>query len=232
MSEYKVNEIFTSINGEGLRSGTLATFIRLTSCNLNCSYCDTRYACETDAAYTLMSEQEILDQVLKSGAKNITLTGGEPLLARDIDRLLLVLTDKKYGLSVEIETNGSIPISKYDDWDLNTNSRPLFTLDYKTPGSGMENFMLTENYDHLHPGDSVKFVCTDISDMERSLDIINKYHLNDEQIHPGVSCFFSPVSGSIDPAEMVGFMKEKKINNVRLQLQMHKIIWSPDRRGV
>ena len=104
MARYDVVETFTSINGEGTRAGELAVFIRMKGCNLNCAYCDTKWANESDAPYTSMTEQEILSYVRDSGVRNVTLTGGEPLLRQDMDVLIeLLLSDEERR--VEIETN-------------------------------------------------------------------------------------------------------------------------------
>lgn len=134
MNNYKVVEKFISINGEGSRAGQLATFIRFHYCNLNCSYCDTRYANDSNSNYELLSAQNILDYLKANKVVNVTLTGGEPLLQQNIDYLIDLLL--KNGFSVEIETNGSIDIKPFIK-----ETRPIFTLDYKVPSSTMENEM-------------------------------------------------------------------------------------------
>lgn len=219
--EYKVAEKFISINGEGTHSGQLAVFIRFCECNLNCTFCDTKWVNEKDAEYSLMDEQQICGYIMDSGIKNVTLTGGEPLLQQGIHELIQMLTAK--GLYVEIETNGSMSIKKYKD------IMPLasFTLDYKLPGSGMENYMDTDNFNYVSHNDTVKFVAGDINDLDRFREIINKFSLVDR-----CNVYLSPVFGSIEPETMVEYMKKYRINGVNLQLQLHKIIWSPDKRGV
>ncbi len=221
MAEYKVVEIFTSINGEGTRAGQLAVFVRFQGCNLNCSFCDTRWANDKDASYQVMTEEEIADAILETGIDNVTLTGGEPLMQRDIYVLL-----EKLGqtcLYIEVETNGSMPLAPYKGrkW------RPAMTMDYKLPGSGMEERMCLENFSYLEKRDTVKFVCGSREDLEKAQEIIDRYGLT-KMCH----VYFSPVFGQIEPEEMVEFMKEKKLNGVNLQLQLHKFIWSPDERGV
>ena len=222
MANFKVVEIFESINGEGRRVGQLAIFIRLQKCNLNCSYCDTRWANGDDAPYTLMSEDEIYDRILKSGIKNITLTGGEPLLHKDVE-ILLEKIGENPNLSLEIETNGSIELEKFSK----LKNPPLFTMDYKLPSSKMENKMCLDNFKYLTLKDTVKFVVRTIEDLKKAKEIIERYSLIGK-----CAVYFSPVFNSIDPIEIVKFMKENRLNGVNLQLQIHKFIWDPESKGV
>ena len=208
MANFKVVEIFESINGEGRRVGQLAIFIRLQKCNLNCSYCDTRWANGDDAPYTLMSEDEIYDRILKSGIKNITLTGGEPLLHKDVE-ILLEKIGENPNLSLEIETNGSIELEKFSK----LKNPPLFTMDYKLPSSKMENKMCLDNFKYLTLKDTVKFVVGTIEDLKKAKEIIERYSLIGK-----CAVYFSPVFNSIDPIEIVKFMKENRLNGVNLQL--------------
>ena len=127
------------------------------------------------------------------------------------------------GAEVEIETNGSVPLKNI----LSLAPRPAVTADYRLPSSGMEKHMLTENFSYLTLRDAVKFVVGDMHDLERAEEIINGYGLTDR-----CRVYFSPVFGKIEPEEIAEFMKERKLNGVRLQLQLHKIIWEPDKRGV
>ena len=217
----KVAERFISINGEGQRAGELAVFLRFAGCNLSCTYCDTAWANAPDCMFTEYSAQENYAFVRQSGIRNVTLTGGEPLLAEGIDELLELLLSDGY-LRVEIETNGSVLLD-----DFCGSRRPAFTVDYKLPGSGMEACMRTENFQYLRPQDTVKFVAGSREDLKRARAVIDEYSLCD------VCCvYLSPVYGRIEPAEMVSFMREYAMNDVRLQLQMHKAIWDPSQRGV
>ena len=218
---YPVVEKFVSINGEGQKAGELAVFIRFRGCNLNCSYCDTKWANSADAEAELMSAEEIAEYVTSTGVKNVTLTGGEPLLQPELHKLIELLISS--GHSVEIETNGSIAIEKLAAGKY----RPSFTLDYKLPDSGMEAAMLTENYAFLTEIDTVKFVSGSMSDLERAVHIIKEFDLINR-----CRVYISPVFGRIEPAEIVDFMAAEKLNGVRLQLQLHKFIWHPDKRGV
>lgn len=220
---YKVAEIFTSINGEGLRAGELAVFIRLCGCNLRCSYCDTMWANSENAPHSEMTADEIRTAVLETGVKNVTLTGGEPLAAPYAKELLEnLLQDDR--ISMEIETNGSVNIGEF----ASLQNRPIFTLDYKLPSSGMEDKMLlAENIPYIQKKDCMKFVAGSEKDLIRAAEIIEKYNLTDR-----CHVYLSPVFGKIDPAFMVEFMKERKLNHTRLQLQLHKFIWDPNERGV
>ena len=218
---FPVVEKFVSINGEGTRAGELAVFIRFRKCNLSCTYCDTKWANTADAPAEVLTSAEILDYVESTEVTNVTLTGGEPLLQSGIAELINMLICS--GHRVEIETNGSICIAELAA----LKQRPAFTLDYKLPGSGMECHMLTENYKYLTAEDTVKFVSGSLADLERAAEIISKYSLTEK-----CSVYISPVFGRIAPADIVDFMKQRRINDVRLQLQLHKFIWQPDKRGV
>ncbi|SFG20348.1 putative 7-carboxy-7-deazaguanine synthase QueE [Oribacterium sp. WCC10] len=216
----KVVEKFVSINGESTRAGELAVFIRFKGCNLSCSYCDTMWANEKNCPYTEMSPEEILNYVRETGVTNVTLTGGEPLLQDQVSELIELLLDN--GNRVEIETNGSIDLKPFI-----TEKRPVFTMDYKLPGSRCEKSMLIENFSLLEEQDTVKFVSGSIEDLDKARSIIETYDLC-RKCHT----YISPVFGSIEPSEIVDYMIQHNMNEVRLQIQMHKVIWDPDKRGV
>lgn len=222
MSVYKVVEIFESINGEGTKAGQLATFVRFKGCNLNCDYCDTKWANEADAPYREMTETEIFNRIKSAGIRNVTITGGEPLIQPDIKKLLELIAGDK-SLYCEIETNGSVNLEMFADIP----DRPSFTMDYKLGASGMEKAMCLENFKLLTKKDTVKFVSGSRKDLEKALEIIKRYNLTKK-----CSVYISPVFGKIEPCEIVNFMKEKKLNGVNLQIQMHKVIWNPEERGV
>lgn len=225
MKKYKVAEIFTSINGEGTRAGQLALFIRMQGCNLNCSFCDTKWANEADTPYTWMTTEEILNAASGSGIRNITLTGGEPLRQPGIRELISALTEEgKYR--VEIETNGSISLAGFENAGEARDS-VFLTMDYKLPGSNMEGKMNPENFRFLQPQDTVKFVVSDRMDLDRARNVIQENGLTGR-----CHVYLSPVFGRIHPEKIVEYMKEYRMNEVNLQLQMHKIIWDPYRRGV
>ena len=222
MAAFNVVERFVSINGEGQHAGELAVFIRLRGCNLSCSYCDTRWACSFDSAAEEMTEDDIYNYIKGTNIKRVTLTGGEPLISKDIDILLNKLGSDN-DIYTEIETNGSISIEPFTK----IKNRPAFTLDYKLSGSGMEDKMNLSNYEFLQKIDTVKFVCSDISEMDKVCELVDKYSLSSK-----CTVLISPVFGSIEPRDMVDYLILHQRNDIRLQLQLHKFIWDPDKRGV
>lgn len=218
---FKVVEIFESINGEGMRAGELAVFVRMKGCNLSCNYCDTMWANKPDCEFAEMTAEQIVDRVKKSGIKNVTLTGGEPLLQKDTDKLLEAFSSEK-DIRVEIETNGSIDLKPFLKFE-----NVSFTMDYKLPESDMEKYMNTDNFKILRKKDTLKFVASSVNDLKKAKEIIEKYELIGK-----VNIIFSPVFGKIELTDIVDFLKDNKLNDVRMQLQMHKFIWDPEERGV
>ena len=212
-----VNEIFSSIEGEGIRAGYPVTFIRLYGCNLHCSYCDTRYSCE-GGDYEFMSIDEILKVVADLGFHRVTLTGGEPLIHRDVNELILTLINA--GYEVNIETNGAVYIAPYT-----TFKKLIITLDYKSISSGENESMWLSNIPLLRKRDVLKFVVGSQEDLDDMRRIVVEYN-------PICSIYVSPVFGKIEPKEIVEYIKEHKLENCRVQLQMHKFIWPPQQRGV
>lgn len=221
--QYKVVEKFVSINGEGIKAGELSIFIRFAGCNLDCSYCDTKWANEENVEYELLEKEEILSYIKECGVKNVTLTGGEPLIQEGIGQLISFLMNDN-ELNIEIETNGSIDISEFKKI---INNRVSFTMDYKLPCSGMEEKMSMDNFNNLSKNDVIKFVIGTESELSLIKGLINKYDLTEK-----CNVYLSPVFGMMNPEEAVNFMKENKLNDIRLQIQLHKIIWAPEERGV
>lgn len=217
----KVVEWFESINGEGPRAGELALFVRFQGCNLRCSYCDTMWANADDCAYSDRSPAEIAAFVAASSITNVTLTGGEPLLQPEMPQLLTLLAAQE-NRRVEVETNGAVDLTPFCD-----SARPVFTMDVKLPSSGCTAAMHLHNLALLTSEDTVKFVCGDRTDLDAAAVIIRDYALT-KRCH----VYLSPVFGAIDPVDIVDYMRAHRLNDVRLQLQLHKFIWSPDKRGV
>lgn len=220
----QVVEKFVSINGEGKKAGQLAVFIRFKGCNLDCSYCDTKWANVYNAEFTEQSPQDIVDYIKSTKVNNVTLTGGEPTLQKDFHSLLELLS-KESNLSVEIETNGATDISKFCDIE----NRASFTMDYKSPSSNMENNMILSNFNYLDKSknDVVKFVVGSIEDLNKMVEIIEKYSLKDK-----CYIYVSAVFDKIELSTIVDFMKNNNLNDVSMQLQMHKFIWNALERGV
>ena len=235
---FRVVEQFISINGEGRRAGQLALFVRFAGCNLNCAYCDTKWANEAEVSYCEYTIDELYQMIKESKVKNITLTGGEPLIQPNMDSLLKRLREDA-SLRIEIETNGSVDIQPFlldtqsDDIQAHSVKSTVednvsFTLDYKTSVSRMEDRMHMDNYVNLRTQDTVKFVVGSIRDLEKAKSIIEDYHL----VEKGCGIYLSPCFGEIHPSEMVDFLVEHRLNDVNVQLQLHKFIWDPDKRGV
>ncbi len=210
----RVCEIFTSIQGESTYAGALCTFIRMTGCNLRCSYCDTTYAYEEGIE---LSEDEIINRVKTAGINLVEITGGEPLLQKDALQLSRRLLDA--GYKVLIETNGSQDISQIDH-------RAVIILDIKTPGSGMSDKNLLPNIDHLKPTDEIKFVITGRNDYVWAKAFIEKTSISGK-----CTILFSPSFGAIDPKYIAAWIIEDRLE-VRLNLQLHNYLYGPDRRGV
>lgn len=227
MENFRLAEHFVSINGEGRNAGALALFLRFTGCDLRCDWCDTMWANEKDAPYTPATASSLADIAKKAieeyGIRFVTLTGGEPLLQENIAELCGKLA--ALGLNTEIETNGSAPLKPFLEKCRKIGTRPVLTMDYKLPSSKMEKHMCTDNFKYLQDFDTLKFVCASRTDLFRAVEVINEFN-------PKCRIYFSPVFGRIEPAEMVEFMKENKLSDVRLQLQLHKFIWDPEKRGV
>jgi 7-carboxy-7-deazaguanine synthase len=210
----KVNEIYFSIQGESTYAGRPCIFVRLTYCNLRCTYCDTEYAFHEGTERTVDS---IIEEVKSFKCNLVEITGGEPLVQKESIELMKKLCDEQF--EVLLETGGSLPIKDVD-------KRVKIILDLKCPGSGMSDKNLFENLDVIKPTDEVKFVIMNREDYDWSKEIIKKYKLDKK-----CEILFSPVFGSIEPEQITNWILEDKLN-VRFQLQLHKYIWNPERRGV
>lgn len=210
-----VNEIYESIQGESSRAGLRCVFVRLTFCNLRCSYCDTAYAFYDGSKMTL---HEIVEKVLEYDCPLVEITGGEPLLQRPVLPLMEILCDS--GKTVLIETSGALDISGID-------ARVHRIMDLKTPGSGESEQNLMSNIDHLTEHDEVKFVIGSEQDYDWSKNIIWEFDLENRC----GAVLFSPVFGMIEPREIVAWILRDRLD-VRFQLQMHKFIWEPTQRSV
>lgn len=210
----QVCETFYSLLGESTWAGLPAFFIRLTGCNLRCRYCDTTYAYERGRE---MTAAELLQAAGSHPARRVLVTGGEPLLQAGALPLLAGLADA--GLTVLLETNGSLPIREVD-------ARVHRILDLKCPGSGMASHNLWENLEQLRARDEVKFVITDQPDFAWALEIIERHRLAGR-----VPLLISPVFGAVPPKAAAAWILESGLP-LRLNLQLHKYIWGPEVRGV
>jgi len=219
---FNVVEKFVSINGEGIHAGELAVFIRFHKCNLRCSYCDTVWANEEDAKFEVMTTDDILDYLADVNIDRVTLTGGEPLMQKGISELLIALSDSSY--KVEIETNGSIDLRPFRDLSLMGVS---FTMDYKLPSSLMESKMLISNFNILNYSDVVKFVAGTYEDLDKFKMIMDTNNLLEK-----TQVILSPSFTEVKPRDLVEYIIKHNMNGVKMQLQMHKYIWSPETQGV
>ena len=210
----QVCETFYSLLGESTYAGLPAFFIRLTGCNLRCGYCDTAYAYEGGKE---MATAELLEAAASHPAPRVLVTGGEPLLQAETLPLLTSLADA--GLTVLLETNGSLPIREVD-------ARVRRILDVKCPGSGMAQHNHWENLEQLHSRDEVKFVITDQVDFIWAGAIVKRHGLAGR-----VPLLISPVFGAIPPRDAAAWILESGLP-LRLNLQLHKYIWGPETRGV
>ena len=212
----KINEIFHSIQGESSHAGRPCVFVRLTGCNLRCSYCDTTYAYEEGA---WLSVAEIEKEVRRFDCRLVEITGGEPLLQEETAVLIRGLLDQ--GFTVLMETNGSRDIRLVDE-------RCIRIVDVKCPSSGEAQQNRLENLDHLTACDEIKFVIGDREDYAFAKGILSS--------RPGARLprnppLFSPVSSRLSPEKLAEWILEDHLA-VRFQLQLHKVIWGEDRRGV
>ena len=218
--EYKfpVVEIFDSIEGEGKRAGTFATFIRFAGCPLNCRWCDTRYALNTKDASEHLIQDEIMGRIRHYPWRRVTLTGGEPMV-----HLLLPLVQElaKEGYEINIETSGALPL--FERRPRNT----FYSMDWKCPGSHARS--LPANLWKLQSEDVLKFVVSGREDLEEVRRIQQAYKEQEAQM-PQI--YMSPVFGEIEPREIVEFMKGNGMKEARLQIQLHKVVWPPETRGV
>mgnify|MGYP006195958923 CR=1 FL=1 len=210
----KVHEIFYSLQGESTRAGYPCVLVRLTGCQMRCVWCDSEYAFHEGR---WMSRQEVLDQVASYGCPMVELTGGEPLLQPGALPLLSELCDR--GYEVLLETGGGVDVSQVDP-------RVRRVVDVKCPDSGEHENNRWENLDHLTGRDELKLVIASERDYEWARDLVRRRRL--DRLCP-VS--FSPVWGAVEPRELAEWILRDRLP-VRVQLQIHKLLWGAETRGV
>ncbi len=210
----RINEIYHSVQGESRFAGLPCVFVRTTGCNLRCVWCDTEYAFHEGQQMTV---DEIVQSVQKFNCKLIEITGGEPLLHKETPALATRLLD--LGYEVLLETSGERDISCVD-------SRVIRIMDLKCPGSGESAANRWENIEYLTLRDEVKFVVSDRADYDWAVAAIRKYDLEQR-----TNLLMSPVFGKVEPVELVDWILQDGLD-VRFQLQLHKIVWPPEQRGV
>jgi 7-carboxy-7-deazaguanine synthase len=210
-----INEIFHSIQGESTHAGRPCVFVRLTACDLRCSWCDTTYAFHEGQKASL---DEVVGRVGAYGCDLVEITGGEPLLQADVYPLMQRLLDE--GRTVMLETGGHISVARVPPGVIRV-------IDVKCPGSGESHRNHWPNLDELRPADEVKFVLKDRADYEYARDVVETHRL----IGRCAGVHFSPVHGVLDASLLAAWVLEDRLT-VRLQLQLHKFIWDPATRGV
>lgn len=222
----RVSEIFLSIEGEGIRTGAPSVFVRLFGCNLRCSYCDSMYSVEGDS-YREMSVEEIVNVVKSYKTHNVTVTGGEPLIHNNVRDLLRLLDQS--GFEVNVETNGTqtkVPGLK----------NVFYTTDWKSPSSGMHDKMAMSHMMELSNRDVLKFVVGSVEDLEDAALVVEslatQYAIEKRELP---TFYVSPIFNTMPYETMVQWIlsnENMRRNRVRFQVQLHKMIWDPDARGV
>ncbi len=209
-----IHEIYRSLQGESTYAGLPCTFVRLTACHLRCSYCDTPFAFHQGEVWT---PDAILDRVESLGDDLVEFTGGEPLLQPEVLPLMSRLADA--GRTVLLETSGAVDTAGVD-------SRVRIILDLKTPGSGEDAANLPSNLERLRPTDEVKVVVCDRADFDWGVERVRAAGLTER-----CPVLISPAFGRVDPTDLAGWILESRLP-LRLQIQLHKLLWGPDTRGV
>ncbi|SDW55690.1 radical SAM protein [Paenibacillus sp. CF384] len=218
-------EIFETVEGEGTRAGFPTVFVRLFGCNLRCVWCDTKYSYPPAEAEFTMTIEDIVSQVEQQyKAEYICMTGGEPLLYGSRSAALLqALCDIERIKDVHVETNGAIDLAPFLR-DIRS-SKARYIMDYKLPDSGEHAAMLHDNFALLREQDEVKFVIATDRDFDAAVQTLKEYPT-------AALALFSPVWESMPPAKLVEKMLSSGLTGVKLNLQLHKIIWDPAKRGV
>ncbi len=209
-----IHELYRSLQGESTFAGLPCTFIRLTACQLRCSYCDTPHAFQQGET---LSINDVLERALATGDSLIEVTGGEPLLQEEVYSLMSQLCDA--GKTVLLETSGALSIARVDP-------RVRIILDLKTPGSGEVGSIDWSNLSRVKPTDEMKFVICDRIDFDWAVDVIREHNLT-SRCHVLVSGAF----GQVEPVDLSSWVLESGLN-MRYQLQLHKLLWGAKSRGV
>ena len=212
----QITEIFKSIQGESTHAGLPCIFVRLTACNLRCTWCDTEYSFQGGTKMTL---DDVLGRVRAFGGKLVEITGGEPLLQEEVYALMDRLLAE--GYRVMLETSGERPIDRVP-------REVIKIVDVKCPDSGEPDTFAMENLSHLAPHDQIKFVIATRRDYEFARDFTRRHRLDERT----AAVIFSPVHGQLDLADMAQWILDDALENVRFGYQLHKLIWGAEARGV
>ena len=217
-----VSEIFESIDGEGYHAGKATVFFRTVGCNLRCSWCDSKYTFYEEETSKWYSVFDAMEKVRSFGIKHITITGGEPLLEENKEWMTSFIEDLLLeGFTVDIETNGAVNLLYWKEkFKMND---VIFIMDWKAPASRMNQFMIKENLSYLDERDIIKIVVTD-----DDFDEVEKILSSDTWAR----IYISPVFGQVTMNKIPEFVLKHKEENIKCQIQLHKIFWEPDKRGV
>jgi len=219
-SDLKIVEFFTSIQGESSFSGLPCHFVRLAGCNLSCNFCDTMYANNlSESEINILKITTLTEYVMGSRVKLVEFTGGEPLL--QLDRVVRACRELVNFATVLIETNGSVSIKEFKTAPKNL----VIIMDCKTPSSGMQDKMFWANFMHLRPTDEIKFVVGNHEDFLYAKSIVEDFELEERKV------IVSPIYQQINLEELADWILTSA-PFFRLQVQLHKIIWGPTKRGV
>lgn len=222
-------EIFQTVEGEGTRAGYPTTFVRVFNCNLRCTWCDTKYSYAPAKPEYFSTLREIVDAVKKFKNHYVCLTGGEPLMHGNKSlHLVQALAQIDCVQDVHIETNGAIDLQPFVELrktDPLVQAKVRFVMDYKLQGSGEQSHMMHTNFALLQDNDEIKFVIANLEDFQEAQFVYQNY------CQKGV-VLFSPVWDSMPPERLVKLILEQDLKHIKLNLQIHKVIWDPQTRGV
>ncbi|WP_078555536.1 7-carboxy-7-deazaguanine synthase QueE [Bacillus alkalicellulosilyticus] len=227
--ELPMVEIFETVEGEGSAAGYPTVFVRVFHCNLRCTWCDTSYSYAPAKPEFHATIEQIIERVKQYKSKRICFTGGEPLIhGKKSAALLMALTELEHISDIHVETNGAINLQPFEEIRQKDNGwqdKVRFILDYKLPGSAEEQKMIMDNFIYLYDGDEIKFVIADDVDFERAVEVVETF------VQKG-QVLFSPVWETMPPEKLVQKVIALGLADVKVSLQLHKIIWDPDKRGV
>jgi 7-carboxy-7-deazaguanine synthase len=222
-------EIFETVEGEGSGAGFPTVFVRVFHCNLRCTWCDTPYSYAPEKPAFEASIAEIIECIQKYKSKRICFTGGEPLIHKEKSAALLVEMAKlDHIVDIHIETNGAIDVAPFEDMRINNQNlqdKMRFIIDYKLEASGENTKMILENFAYLDEQDEIKFVIASDEDFNEAKEVVATYYKRGQVL-------FSPVWETMTPKRLVEKVLDSNLVDVKVGLQMHKIIWDPEKRGV
>lgn len=217
-------ELFETVEGEGTRAGVPTVFVRVFGCPLRCTWCDTPYSYPPDKPQRVLTVAEIREAVGRFPWRHVCVTGGEPLMYAEKSAMLLAaLADLPHVVDVHVETSGAVPLSPF--LAAVPSEKVRYIVDYKLPASGEEAAMVVDNLRRLRPQDELKFVIADEDDFRRAVEVLNTHR-------PRGQVLFSPVWDTMPPRRLVELILAHGLAEVKLNLQLHKVIWDPQARGV